>query len=62
MDEILEELYELLDLYFRIGLGSGFVKAGEQLRWFEPTLNYVECKEDILEKILERSQKLHSLL
>lgn len=59
MDEILEELYELLDLYFRIGLGSGFVKAGEPLGHLEPTLDRIECKEDILEKILERSQDLH---
>lgn len=59
MDEILEELYELLDLYFRIGLGSGFVKAGKPLEHLEPTLDRIEYKEDILEKILERSQDLH---
>lgn len=61
MDETLEELYALLDLYFSIQIGCGFVKAAGQVRSIEPALDHIEWKEDILKKILETSQKLPAL-
>lgn len=61
MEEILEELYELLDLYFDIGLSHGLVKGFENCSDVEPQLERHIFRESTLERILELSQRLHRL-
>ena len=60
MDEILEELYTLLDLYFRIEIGSGMVTPS-QFSIVEPALDRKILQEDILKKVIEKSQELQTL-
>ena len=61
MEEVLEELYELLDLYFRIEIGSGIVRTDEDISRIEPSLDREIFREGILEKIIAKSQELQSL-
>lgn len=61
MEQILEELYELLDLYFRIEIGSGIVRANEDISNIEPSLDRKILREEIFEKIISKSQELPSL-
>ena len=49
-EEVLEELYELLGLYFRIGAGGGIVKLGPK-KLVEPQLDRVIFREKILTRI-----------
>ena len=60
-DEMLEELYTLLYLYFRIETGSGIVRADKQLNRIEPALDRLDAREDILKEIKKRLQKLHTI-
>ena len=60
MDEILEELYMLLDLYFSVQIGSGIVRTKEH-KLVEPALERLELRETVLKEIIRKSQKLHSL-
>lgn len=60
MDETLEELYTLLDLYFRIETPSGIVRT-ESKSLIEPALDRTIFREGILEKIIAKSQELLSL-
>ena len=61
MEQILEELYELLDLYFRIEIGSGIVRTNEDISNIEPSLDRKILREEIFEKIISKSQELPSL-
>ncbi len=61
MDETLEELYELLYLYFNIEISSGVVTANTNDSRVEPSLERHIFREGILEKILAKSQELHLL-
>ena len=49
-EEVLEELYELLGLYFRIGIGGGIVKLGRH-KLVEPQLDRAIFRETILARI-----------
>lgn len=61
MDEMLEELYTLLDLYFRIEVGNWMVhEKGEGSR-VDPILDRQIYREEIFEKIIEKLQELPSL-
>ena len=60
MDDTLEELYELLYLYFNVEIGSGFVRTKEHVL-IEPALDRVIFREGLLEKIILKSQELHRL-
>lgn len=48
-EEMLEELYELLGLYFGIEIGSGVVKLGKGM--VEPQLDRVILREKLLTRI-----------
>jgi len=48
-EEVLEELYELLGLYFGIKIGSGVVKPGKGM--VEPQLDRVILREKLLTRI-----------
>lgn len=48
-EAVLEELYELLGLYFGIEIGSGIVKPGK--RMVEPQLDRVIFREKLLTRI-----------
>ena len=61
MDDVLEELYTLLDLYFRIETGSWIVRADEGISKVEPALNRKIYRDEILKKIIAKSQELPSL-
>ena len=61
MDEILEEVYTLLDLYFRIETGHWIVRTYKEVSDENPTLNRQIYREEILEKIIEKLQELPSL-
>ena len=53
-EEVLEELYELLDLYFRISPAGSFVKSfvgSGGCKDVEPALDRVIFKEKILARI-----------
>lgn len=60
MDETLEELYTLLDLYFRIETPSGIVRTKEHVL-IEPALDRAIFRKEIFEKIIAKSQELLSL-
>lgn len=47
-EKVLEELYELLTLYFEISPHGGFVKTFEKPYLIEPGLDRVIFKEDLL--------------
>ena len=61
MDEILEEVYTLLDLYFRIETGRWIVRTYKEVSGEDPVLNRQIYREEILEKIIEKLQELPSL-
>ena len=61
MDETLEELYELLYLYFNIEISSGIVTANTDNLRVEPSLERHIFREGILKKIIQKSQELHLL-
>ena len=61
MDEILEEVYTLLDLYFRIETGRWIVRTCKEVSEEDPVLNRQIYREEILEKIIEKLQELPSL-
>jgi hypothetical protein len=48
-EEVLEELYELLGLYFGIEIGNGVVKPGKGM--VEPQLDRVIFREKLLTRI-----------
>ena len=48
-EEVLEELYELLGLYFGIEIGGGIVKPGKS--YVEPQLDRVIFREKLLTRI-----------
>lgn len=48
-EEVLEELYELLGLYFGIEIGNGIVKPGKGM--VEPQLDRVILREKLLTRI-----------
>lgn len=50
-EEVLEELYELLTLYFEISPHGGLVKTFEKPRVIEPALDRVIFREELLSKI-----------
>lgn len=50
-EKMLEELYELLGLYFEISPHGGFVKTFEKPCMVEPALDYILLKERILARI-----------
>ena len=50
-EKMLEELYELLTLYFEISPHGGLVKTFEKPRLIEPALDYIELKECIFARI-----------
>ena len=49
-EKMLEELYELLGLYFGIEIGNGVVKPGDKAD-IEPQLDRVIFREEILARI-----------
>ena len=50
-EKMLEEVYELLALYFEISPHGGLVKTFEKPRMVEPALDYILLKEKILARI-----------
>lgn len=50
-EKMLEELYELLTLYFEISPHGGLVKTFEKPRKVEPALDYILLKERLLARI-----------
>ena len=50
-EKMLEELYELLTLYFEISPHGGLVKTFEKLNVIEPALDRVIFREKILAQI-----------
>ena len=50
-EKMLEELYELLGLYFEISPHGGFVKTFEKPQKIEPALDYILLKEKIFARI-----------
>ena len=50
-EKMLEELYELLGLYFEISTHGGFVKTFEKPCMVEPALDYILLKEQIFARI-----------
>lgn len=49
-EKMLEELYELLGLYFGIEIGNGVVRPGNRIG-IEPQLDRVIFREEILARI-----------
>ena len=49
-EKMLEELYELLGLYFGLEIGNGVVKPGDKVD-IEPQLDRVIFREEILARI-----------
>lgn len=50
-EKYLEELYELLELYFRISPGEGFVKTFDKHFDYEPQLDLVIFREELFARI-----------
>lgn len=50
-EAMLEELYELLTLYFEISPHGGFAKTFEKPRKVEPALDYILLRERLLARI-----------
>lgn len=50
-EKVLEELYELLTLYFEIRTRGGIVKIIEKNSKIEPALDYILLKEEIKSRI-----------
>ena len=63
MDEIFEEMYELLDLYFqtKIRVSDGFINAYGNCSDVEPQLDAVIFREELKGRIIALSQNLQSL-
>lgn len=49
-EKMLEELYELLGLYFGIEIGNGIIRPSSQIN-IEPQLDRVIFREEILARI-----------
>ena len=49
-EKVLEELYELLGLYFGIEIGGGIVKPGNAVN-IEPQLERVIIREELIARI-----------
>lgn len=52
-EEVLEELYELLTLYFEFSPGGGLVKTFDKHCHSDPTLDMVIFRETIFARITE---------
>ena len=52
-ENLLEELYELLTLYFEISPHGGFVKTFQKPHMVEPALDQVIFREHLLARITE---------
>lgn len=50
-EKMLEELYELLTLYFEFSPNGGLVKSFEKPQMVEPALDYILLREKILARI-----------
>lgn len=50
-EKVLEELYELLELYFNISQKGGLVKTFEKPHLVEPALDRILLREKLLTKI-----------
>lgn len=50
-EKMLEELYELLTLYFTIRTHGGLVKSFEKPRFVEPALDHILLREKLLTRI-----------
>lgn len=50
-EKMLEELYELLTLYFGISPHGGFAKTFEKPHKVEPALDYILLRERLLARI-----------
>ena len=50
-EEMLEELYELLTLYFEFSPGGNFVKTFSKPQKIEPALDRIIFKEQLLREI-----------
>lgn len=63
MDEVFEELYELLDLYFQtqIRVTDGYVKAYRNCSDVESQLDAVIFREELKGRIIALSQNLQAL-
>ena len=57
-EEMLEELYELLSLYFEFSPGGSLVKSFEKPYKIEPSLDRVILKETIFARISDTIMKL----
>ena len=57
-EEVLEELYELLTLYFEFSPGGDFVKPFEKQGRVEPQLDRVIFREALFARISETIMKL----
>ena len=63
MDEVFEEMYELLDLYFQtqIRVTDGYVKAYRNCSDVESQLDEVIFREELKGRIIALSQNLQAL-
>lgn len=63
MDELFEELYELLDLYFQaqVRITKGFINAYGTCSDIEPQLDEIIFREELRKRIVAISQNLQSL-
>lgn len=63
MDEVFEELYELLDLYFQaqVRTTKGFINAYGNCSDIEPQLDEVIFREELRKRIVFISQHIHLL-
>ena len=63
MDELFEELYELLDLYFQaqVRTTKGFINAYGTCSDVEPQLDAIIFREELKGRIIALSQHIHPL-
>ena len=57
-EEMLEELYELLTLYFEFSPGGSLVKTFDKHCHSDPTLDRIICKESLFAEITDTIMKL----
>ena len=57
-EEMLEELYELLTLYFEIPLGGGMAKSFDRHYDVEPALDRAIFREELIAKISKTIMRL----
>ena len=50
-EKMLEELYELLALYFEVSPHGGIVKGFEKTQFVEPALDHILLREKLLTRI-----------